>query len=173
MLRYSCSGLSKQCNNYDNANMDSHAHMQEARLDILCVLSRRVSMSGVNLKELASQTEGFTGADLKALLYSAQLAAAHEALDRKKREKESELLESIGSLSDMSPSAAVMGGDSDLSDEERWSINRTSSSATYFTFQSTEAGVTECEDRSHELAPKVSRHKTCHSSNVLHSYSLS
>ena len=41
----------------------------------------------VDLHELArsSYTEHFTGADLKALLYNAQLQAAHTVLDEEKR----------------------------------------------------------------------------------------
>ena len=35
----------------------------------------------VDLEEVAEKTDGFTGADLKAVLYNAQLQAAHAALD--------------------------------------------------------------------------------------------
>ena len=84
--------------------------LQEGRLDILRVLTKGLSMSDVRLKEIASKTEGFTGADLKALLYSAQLQAAHEALERKKREeREKERRASQHSLSEMSPAAALVG----------------------------------------------------------------
>ena len=34
-----------------------------------------------NLQTIAKQTEAFTGADLKALLYNAQLQSAHEVLE--------------------------------------------------------------------------------------------
>lgn len=51
---------------------------QEARLEILRALSADVAMAtGVELEPLAAATEGFTGADLKALLYNAQLEAVH------------------------------------------------------------------------------------------------
>ncbi|KAJ8510883.1 hypothetical protein OPV22_001317 [Ensete ventricosum] len=52
------------------------------RLDILKVLSRKLPLaSNVNLERIASITEGFTGADLQALLSEAQLASVHELLD--------------------------------------------------------------------------------------------
>ena len=35
----------------------------------------------VDLEEIAEKTDGFTGADLKAVLYNAQLQAAHAVLD--------------------------------------------------------------------------------------------
>ncbi|PKU63684.1 peroxisome biogenesis protein 1 isoform X1 [Dendrobium catenatum] len=53
------------------------------RLDILKVLSRKLPLSAdVNLEVIASMTEGFSGADLQALLSDAQLASVHELLDR-------------------------------------------------------------------------------------------
>ena len=74
------------------------------------MLTKELLMSDVHLREIASKTEGFTGADLKALLYSAQLQAAHEALERKKREeREKERRASQHSLSEMSPAAALVG----------------------------------------------------------------
>ncbi|URD80161.1 Peroxisome biogenesis factor 1, N-terminal [Musa troglodytarum] len=52
------------------------------RLDILKVLSRKLPLaSNVNLETIASITEGFSGADLQALLSEAQLASVHELLD--------------------------------------------------------------------------------------------
>ncbi|XP_054620277.1 peroxisome biogenesis factor 1 isoform X2 [Dunckerocampus dactyliophorus] len=55
---------------------------QEDRLAILKVLSAGVPMAAdVDLEMLAAQTEGFTGADLKALLYNAQLEALNNSLD--------------------------------------------------------------------------------------------
>ena len=109
-------------------------------------------MSDVRLKEIATSTEGFTGADLKALLYSAQLQAAHEALDRKKREEiEMERRPSQHSLSEISPSAALVweGGE-----------ETSTSSARLLTFESTESGgVRDCdEDRPQALlSSKVSQ----------------
>ncbi|KAK8970931.1 Peroxisome biogenesis protein 1 [Platanthera guangdongensis] len=52
------------------------------RLDILKVLSRKLPLSNdVKLEVIASMTEGFSGADLQALLSDAQLASVHEILD--------------------------------------------------------------------------------------------
>lgn len=52
------------------------------RLDILRVLSRKLPLaSDVDLEMIASVTEGFSGADLQALLSDAQLASVHELLD--------------------------------------------------------------------------------------------
>ncbi|KDP37143.1 hypothetical protein JCGZ_06199 [Jatropha curcas] len=54
---------------------------QQERLDILTVLSRKLPMdSDVDLDAIACMTEGFSGADLQALLSDAQLAAVHEHL---------------------------------------------------------------------------------------------
>ncbi|KAK8618635.1 hypothetical protein V6N13_132621 [Hibiscus sabdariffa] len=51
------------------------------RLDILTVLSRKLPLaSDVDLDTVAHVTEGFSGADLQALLSDAQLAAVHEHL---------------------------------------------------------------------------------------------
>ncbi|KAK8608231.1 hypothetical protein V6N13_023658 [Hibiscus sabdariffa] len=51
------------------------------RLDILTVLSRKLPLaSDVDLDTIAHVTEGFSGADLQALLSDAQLAAVHEHL---------------------------------------------------------------------------------------------
>lgn len=50
----------------------------EARLEILRALSSGLSLAAdVDLEQLAAATEQFTGADLKALLYNAQLEAVH------------------------------------------------------------------------------------------------
>ncbi|KAF7803951.1 peroxisome biogenesis protein 1 isoform X1 [Senna tora] len=52
------------------------------RLEILTVLSRKLPMaSDVDLAAVAHMTEGFSGADLQALLSDAQLVAVHEVLD--------------------------------------------------------------------------------------------
>lgn len=54
----------------------------QERLDILTVLSRKLPLaSDVDLEKIASATEGFSGADLQALLSDAQLASVHELLD--------------------------------------------------------------------------------------------
>ncbi|KAL0752090.1 hypothetical protein Bca101_034093 [Brassica carinata] len=56
------------------------------RLEILTVLSRKLPMADdVNLDPIAAMTEGFSGADLQALLSDAQLAAVHEFLSKEDR----------------------------------------------------------------------------------------
>lgn len=52
------------------------------RLEILTVLSRKLPMANdIDLATVANMTEGFSGADLQALLSDAQLAAVHDILD--------------------------------------------------------------------------------------------
>uniref|UniRef100_A0A452UYD3 Peroxisomal ATPase PEX1 n=1 Tax=Ursus maritimus TaxID=29073 RepID=A0A452UYD3_URSMA len=54
---------------------------QVSRLEILNVLSDSLPLADdVDLQHVASATDSFTGADLKALLYNAQLAALHGRL---------------------------------------------------------------------------------------------
>ncbi|XP_043073901.1 peroxisome biogenesis factor 1-like [Puntigrus tetrazona] len=54
---------------------------REARLEILKALTHSVPLaSDVDLEQIAVATELFTGADLKALLYNAQLEAIHSSL---------------------------------------------------------------------------------------------
>uniref|UniRef100_A0A4W2EVE8 Peroxisomal ATPase PEX1 n=1 Tax=Bos indicus x Bos taurus TaxID=30522 RepID=A0A4W2EVE8_BOBOX len=54
---------------------------QESRLEILNVLSESLPLADdVDLQHVASLTDSFTGADLKALLYGAQLEALHGRL---------------------------------------------------------------------------------------------
>ena len=58
---------------------------QEERLDILKALSKDMSLeSTADLRRVARSTENYTGADLKAVLYSAQLRAAHRVLREEK-----------------------------------------------------------------------------------------
>lgn len=57
------------------------------RVEILQALSRKLKLSDdVNLENLGWETEGFSGADLGALLSEAQLIAAHEALQKQEHE---------------------------------------------------------------------------------------
>ncbi|OIW10240.1 hypothetical protein TanjilG_27991 [Lupinus angustifolius] len=52
------------------------------RLEILSVLSRKLPMADdIDLATVANMTEGFSGADLQALLSDAQLAAVHDVLE--------------------------------------------------------------------------------------------
>lgn len=54
---------------------------QVSRLEILNALSDSLPLADdVDLQHVASVTESFTGADLKALLYNAQLEALHGRL---------------------------------------------------------------------------------------------
>ncbi|KAJ9560434.1 hypothetical protein OSB04_005594 [Centaurea solstitialis] len=56
----------------------------QERLDILEVLSRKLPLANdVKLEDIAGKTEGFSGADLQALLSDAQLAAVHDLLNSK------------------------------------------------------------------------------------------
>ncbi|XP_044266288.1 peroxisome biogenesis factor 1 [Tribolium madens] len=54
---------------------------KKSRLEILKVLSKSLNFSNdVNLEKIASATEGFSGADLQAVLYSAQLDSVKDLL---------------------------------------------------------------------------------------------
>ena len=72
--------------------------LQEERLDILRSLSRHMQLQNTDLRQVAQHTHDYTGADLKAVLYSAQLRAAHEVL-RKEEKKLSVSSESLPSSS--------------------------------------------------------------------------
>uniref|UniRef100_A0A673CK92 Peroxisomal ATPase PEX1 n=1 Tax=Sphaeramia orbicularis TaxID=375764 RepID=A0A673CK92_9TELE len=81
----------------------------EARVEILKALSTGVPMAAdVDLEQLAAVTEQFTGADLKALLYNAQLEAVHSSLGTGL---------TSGSDSDMSLSSMVFPNNSSGSDD--------------------------------------------------------
>lgn len=55
--------------------------LQNSRYEILKALSHSLSLANdVDFQDLAAKTERFTGADLKALLYNAQLEAIHTSL---------------------------------------------------------------------------------------------
>lgn len=61
---------------------------EQERIDILKSLSRKLKLSDdVDIARVAKETEGFSGADLGALLADAQLAAAHEALENASEDK--------------------------------------------------------------------------------------
>lgn len=58
-----------------------HYYLQEARLEILKALTHAVPLAAdVDLEQIAVATELYTGADLKGLLYNAQLEAIHSSL---------------------------------------------------------------------------------------------
>ncbi|KAI6118955.1 P-loop containing nucleoside triphosphate hydrolase protein [Pisolithus croceorrhizus] len=55
---------------------------EEDRLEILKAVSRKVTLdASVDFGEIAKATEGFSGADLQALLYNAHLRVVHAAID--------------------------------------------------------------------------------------------
>uniref|UniRef100_A0A7N0UHM7 Peroxisomal ATPase PEX1 n=1 Tax=Kalanchoe fedtschenkoi TaxID=63787 RepID=A0A7N0UHM7_KALFE len=76
------------------------------RLEILRVLSKKLPLAKeVDLEAIASMTDGFSGADLQALLSDAQLAAVHELLESTDINKPDKkpvitdiLLKSVGSV---------------------------------------------------------------------------
>ena len=55
----------------------------EERKEILSISAQKLKMDevGINLDALAARTEKFSGADIQALLYNAQLLAVHETID--------------------------------------------------------------------------------------------
>uniref|UniRef100_A0A3B5ALH1 Peroxisomal ATPase PEX1 n=1 Tax=Stegastes partitus TaxID=144197 RepID=A0A3B5ALH1_9TELE len=86
---------------------------QEARVEILTALSAGVSLAAdVDLEQLAAATEQFTGADLKALLYNAQLEAVHNSLGANTPHDLTS-----GSDSDMSLSSMIFPNNSSASDD--------------------------------------------------------
>uniref|UniRef100_A0A803WEX4 Peroxisomal ATPase PEX1 n=1 Tax=Ficedula albicollis TaxID=59894 RepID=A0A803WEX4_FICAL len=73
---------------------------QNSRYEILKALSHSLSLANdVDFQDLAAKTEQFTGADLKALLYNAQLEAVHTNLN---------LTQDFGSSSDSDFSLSSM-----------------------------------------------------------------
>lgn len=62
---------------------------KEDRLDIMHAIARKVHLSEeVDLEKWAARTEGYSGADLQALLYNAHLEAIHESITAASEEKE-------------------------------------------------------------------------------------
>ncbi|XP_047461452.1 peroxisome biogenesis factor 1 [Mugil cephalus] len=85
----------------------------EARVEILKALSAGMSLAAdVDLEQLAAETEQFTGADLKALLYNAQLEAVHNSLGTGNPHELTS-----GSDSDMSLSSMIFPNNSSGSDD--------------------------------------------------------
>lgn len=51
----------------------------------MCAVSRKISLdSSVDLEEYVESTQGFSGADLQALVYNAQLEAVHDVVEEDK-----------------------------------------------------------------------------------------
>ncbi|XP_056254795.1 peroxisome biogenesis factor 1 isoform X3 [Seriola aureovittata] len=85
----------------------------ESRVEILKALSTGVPLAAdVDLEQLAAATEQFTGADLKALLYNAQLEAVHNSLGTSTPQELTS-----GSDSDMSLSSMIFPNNSSGSDD--------------------------------------------------------
>ncbi|PKA56053.1 Peroxisome biogenesis protein 1 [Apostasia shenzhenica] len=61
--------------------------MGQCILSIVAVVLQLPLASNVNLEVIASMTEGYSGADLQALLSDAQLASVHELLDSEAGDK--------------------------------------------------------------------------------------
>ncbi|XP_072365379.1 peroxisomal ATPase PEX1 isoform X1 [Scyliorhinus torazame] len=95
---------------------------QVARFEILKALSQSLHLADdVDFQQIATMTEYFTGADLKALLCNAQLDAVHNTLS-------SSVFRDAGSGSDSDMSLSSMiflnhsnGSDESVGDVERWS----------------------------------------------------
>ncbi|XP_029976801.1 peroxisomal ATPase PEX1 [Salarias fasciatus] len=86
---------------------------QEDRVEILRALSLGVPLApDVDLEQVAAATEQFTGADLKALLYNAQLEAVHSSVGSGTPHELA-----CGSESDMSLSSMIFPTNSSGSDE--------------------------------------------------------
>lgn len=72
--------------------MDKHIYCpppnQQDRVEILKVLSRDMDIGeGVDFEDWSKEMIGFTGADIQAFLFSAQLKALHEIIDKKNNNK--------------------------------------------------------------------------------------
>lgn len=85
----------------------------EARLEILKALSCGLSLAAdVDLEQIATATEQFTGADLKALLYNTQLEAVHSSMGNNIPQELTS-----GSESDLSLSSMIFPNHSSGSDD--------------------------------------------------------
>jgi peroxin-1 len=69
----------------------------EERLDILNAVANKLDLEDVDLKKWAEKTDGYSGADLQALLYNAHLDAIHSQLGSvESKEKKTEKEEKTG-----------------------------------------------------------------------------
>uniref|UniRef100_A0A8C5H322 Peroxisomal ATPase PEX1 n=1 Tax=Gouania willdenowi TaxID=441366 RepID=A0A8C5H322_GOUWI len=92
---------------------------QEARVEILRALSVNVCLApDVDLEQLAAATERFTGADLKALLYNAQLEAIHILLGSSAQAELTSGSDSDMSLSSMTFPNNCSGSEDSVGDGE-------------------------------------------------------
>ncbi|XP_020487237.2 peroxisome biogenesis factor 1 [Labrus bergylta] len=93
----------------------------ESRVEILKALSAGVTLGAdVDLEQLAAATEQFTGADLKALLYNAQLEVVHNSLGSNTQHELTS-----GSESDMSLSSMIFPNNSSGSDDSVGEVDPT------------------------------------------------
>ena len=87
--------------------MNSFVSLQSERVQILQALSRSLVLAkDTTLAVISDMCENFTGADFKALLYNAQLAAIHRStsstqlykglFDRKESERQDDKSENLG-----------------------------------------------------------------------------
>ena len=118
---------------------------------------------GVDLGEIASKAEGMTGADLKALLYSAQLQAAHETLTARQQSRENSLTESLDAdVVTSTPDTSCRGSSIALVSTKRPLV-----------FKFTEGGVRKSSQLSSSLESTVSGllfRKLCTLWNAMHNY---
>lgn len=116
---------------------------QEEREDILEALSRDVPLDDtVDFKAVAEKCQDFSGADLKAVLYNAQLQAAHEALRRKQEIQASQEEEALDTAVVLPESVVIR--------------NRRGSAAQAMVFRWTPSGAEKQEDP--HLEEKVGGH---------------
>ena len=89
---------------------------QDERVEILKALSRPLTCSNdIDFNEIARQCEYFTGADLKALLYNAQLFVAHRCINSI---DSAEKINKGGALNGMTPHSDKMWFSSNVGDSE-------------------------------------------------------
>ncbi|KAG5645415.1 hypothetical protein DXG03_006239 [Asterophora parasitica] len=80
----------------------------EERKDILRAVGQRVSLSpSVDLSDIAAATDGFSGADLQALVYNAHLETIHASIASASNETRT-----IGTLSEEEPIEFIAVGGS-------------------------------------------------------------
>src|SRR4051812_8111461 len=84
-----------------------------ALMQILLSLSRKMHIdSTVDLRALAEETEGFSGADLQALFYNAHLESVHDAVNLESADKGTRTT----AVSDVKFTTFEARGDSDRDD---------------------------------------------------------
>ena len=88
---------------------------QDERVEILKALSKPLTFSDdLDFRKIASECEYFTGADLKALLYNAQLLVAHRCINSKDSSEKNK----GGALNGMTQNSNKMWFSSNVGDPE-------------------------------------------------------